>query len=268
VAETAVAFERVTVRFHLKGTTVSPFRDLSFEIPAGAFWTIIGPSGCGKSTLLRVVADLVPPAEGTARVLGDTPHVARQRRDFGFVFQEATLLPWRTVIANVRLPLEVGGGATRTGQAPTASPEELLKLVGLERWHDALPQQLSGGMRQRVAIARAIATRPRLLLMDEPFGALDELIRDELNDELLRLWAESGMTVLFVTHSLSEAAYLGQKIMVMARGREARILDGSNLGPSVGASTDRRATAAFGTLVQQLREELRGSYEEELVPAA
>ncbi len=207
------------------------------------------------------------PAEGTACVLGDTPHVARQRRDFGFVFQEATLLPWRTVIENVRLPLEVGGGATRTAQG-TASPEELLKLVGLERWHDALPQQLSGGMRQRVAIARAIATRPRLLLMDEPFGALDELIRDELNDELLRLWAESGMTVLFVTHSLSEAAYLGQKIMVMARGRETRILDGSNSGPGAPAPTDRRASAAFGALVQKLREELRGSYEEEFVPAA
>ncbi len=263
--EAAVLFDRVSVRFELRDTTISPFSDLSFAIPAGAFWTIVGPSGCGKSTLLRVVADLLAPAQGTARVFGRAPREARRMRDLAFVFQEATLLPWRTVLDNVRLPLEVGGGAR--GRRPAGSPADLLKLVGLERWHDALPQQLSGGMRQRVSIARAMITGPRLLLMDEPFGALDELIRDDLNDELLRLWAESGMTVLFVTHSLTEAAYLGQKIMVMARGRPARILDGLNLGRRRNGA-DERASPQFAALVQRLRHELRGSYGEDLAARA
>lgn len=256
MSDAAVAFDKVSVQFSLKGETVSPFRELSFQVPSGALWTIIGPSGCGKSTLLRVVSDLVAPATGTAVVFGGSPRDARLRRDFAFVFQEPTLLPWRTVIDNVRLPLEVG---VRALSSNTASPDALLELVGLDRWHQALPQQLSGGMRQRVAIARAMVTRPRLLLMDEPFGALDELIRDELNDELLKLWHETGMTVLFVTHSLTEAAYLGQKIMVMARGRDAKIIDGLNPGPGAAAS-DRRSSAEFGSLVQRLRDLLKGSY--------
>lgn len=265
MAEGAVTFERVTVKFELKGSSVSPFRDISFAVPAGAFWTIIGPSGCGKSTMLRVVSDLVSPVSGVARVFGRAPREARVRRDFAFVFQEATLLPWRSVLENVRLPLQVGRGKAQKELA--ASPEGLLELVGLDRWHDALPQQLSGGMRQRVAIARAMVTKPRLLLMDEPFGALDELIRDELNDELLRLWGETRMTVLFVTHSLTEAAYLGQKIMVMARDRDAHILDGTNPGPGV-IGGDRRSTPQFAALVQQLRHELRSSYGEEIAARA
>jgi NitT/TauT family transport system ATP-binding protein len=256
VALAAVDFDRVAVEFSLKSVSIRPFNELSFRIPAGAFWTIIGPSGCGKSTLLRVIADLVPTASGTARVFGSTPREARLRRDFAFVFQEATLLPWRNVLDNVRLPLEVG--TVRT-DVQAASPAELLELVGLAQWHGALPQQLSGGMRQRVAIARALATRPRLLLMDEPFGALDELIRDDLNDELLRLWRETGATVLFVTHSLTEAAYLGQRILVMGKGSAASVIDGLATGMDV-PGADRRGSAEFTALVQQLRELLRGSY--------
>jgi len=257
----AVDFDRVAVQFTINASTVSPFRDLSFKIPVGAFWTIIGPSGCGKSTLLRVVSDLVPAASGTARVFDSSPREARLRRDLAFVFQEATLLPWRNILDNVRLPLEVGPPSR--GAAQKASPERLLDLVGLSRWHSALPQQLSGGMRQRVAIARAMVSSPRLLLMDEPFGALDELIRDGLNDELLRIWAETGTTVLFVTHSLTEAAYLGQKIMVMAKGGTATIIDGLNPGPGL-QEGGRRDSADFVALVRRLRELLRGSYEAEI----
>ena len=182
---------------------------------------MLGPSGCGKSTLLRAIADLVPASEGRLTVLGSTPEQARRDRDFAFVFQDATLLPWRTAIDNVRLPLEVGGGARAQNYA---KPEELLALVGLAGRENALPHELSGGMRQRVAIARALVCRPRVLLMDEPFGALDEITRDKLNEELLRIWQETGTTIVFVTHSIPEAAFLGQQVLVLAShpGRVAR----------------------------------------------
>ena len=194
---------------------------VSLEVAAGELLTIIGPSGCGKSTLLRVVADLVPPSEGRVEVLGGTAEAARRARAIGFVFQDATLLPWRSALENVRLPLEVGGGSPT---ADGSAPERLLDLVGLAERKDALPHELSGGMRQRVAIARALVTAPRLLLMDEPFGALDEIVRDRLNDELLRIWRETRTTVLFVTHSIAEAAYLGERVLVLAptRGTCAR----------------------------------------------
>ena len=184
--------------------------DVSLEIADGSFVTILGPSGCGKSTLLRAIADLVPTARGSIEVHGKTPHDARRDRNFSFVFQDATLLPWRSAIDNVRLPLEVGGGDTH-GDA-----EGLLELVGLKGREKALPDELSGGMRQRVAIARALVTKPKILLMDEPFGALDEITRDKLNEELLRIWQETGTTILFVTHSIPEAAFLGQNVLMLA----------------------------------------------------
>ena len=192
-------------------TTVTALQDVTVDIPEGGLVTMIGPSGCGKSTLLRAIADLVPASEGDIRVHGRPPREAREARDFAFVFQDATLLPWRSAIDNVRLPLEVGGGGTAN-----ADPEELLALVGLKGRENALPGELSGGMRQRVAIARALVTRPRILLMDEPFGALDEITRDKLNEELLRIWNETGTTIMFVTHSIPEAAFLGQKVLVLA----------------------------------------------------
>jgi NitT/TauT family transport system ATP-binding protein len=253
--EASVEFDAVEVAFALDRTRVVPFRDLSFRVPAGALWSIIGPSGCGKSTLLRVVADLIQPSAGTARVFGTTPRESRRRRDIAFVFQEPTLLPWRRVIDNVRLPLEVGPARAPAGAG--FAPEKLLELVGLSKWHHALPQQLSGGMRQRVAIARALVSRPRLLLMDEPFGALDELIRDELNDELLRIWAETGTTVLFVTHSLTEAAYLSERILVMRSGAPAALVEGINPGPGAPAG-DRRESADYVRLVATLRRMLKG----------
>jgi NitT/TauT family transport system ATP-binding protein len=190
---------------------------LDLEVATGEFLTIIGPSGCGKSTLLRVVADLLQPAAGSLDVFGDTPAAARRQRDIGFVFQDATLLPWRTVMENLRLPEEVGRRA-QAGRADREGPDaaELLRMVGLEGREHSYPHQLSGGQRQRVAIARALLTRPRILLMDEPFGALDEITRDRLNEELLNIWQSTKMTILFVTHSIMEAAYLGQRVLVLA----------------------------------------------------
>lgn len=207
----AVAVDNLHVRFGSGASTVTALKGVSVDIAEGALVTMIGPSGCGKSTLLRAIADLAPASEGDIKVHGGSPRQARESRDFAFVFQDATLLPWRSAIDNVKLPLEVGG------QSPDhADPEELLALVGLKGREKALPDELSGGMRQRVAIARALVTRPRILLMDEPFGALDEITRDKLNEELLRIWAETGTTIMFVTHSIPEAAFLGQKVLVLA----------------------------------------------------
>ncbi len=207
----AVAVRDLTVRFASEGGDVTALEGVSLDVPEGGLATMLGPSGCGKSTLLRAIADLVPPSEGSIEVHGATPGEARKARDFAFVFQDATLLPWRTALANVRLPLEVGGS-----DDAAADPEEMLRLVGLEGRESAYPDELSGGMRQRVAIARALVCRPRILLMDEPFGALDEITRDRLNEELLRIWSETGVTIIFVTHSIPEAAFLGQQVLVLA----------------------------------------------------
>ena len=209
----AVQCERITVRFTTERGTVTALENIDLTIPRGSFLTLLGPSGCGKSTLLRVMADLIEPNGGRISVLDDAPATARLNREIGFVFQDAALLPWRTVLENVTLPLEVGGGKALPG---ARSPQDLLTLVGLTGWEQAYPHELSGGMRQRVAIARALVSGPKLLLMDEPFGALDEITRDRLNEELLRIWGETKTTILFVTHSIYEAAFLGQQVMVMA----------------------------------------------------
>ena len=212
----SVSCKNVSVRFFTDTRSVTALKDVSLDIQTGEFLSLLGPSGCGKSTFLRVVADLIPPTGGSLKVLGVTPETARLRRDIGFVFQDAALLPWRTAIQNVELPLEVARGKTQTTKAARATPRELLELVGLKGSENAFPHELSGGMRQRVSIARALASDPRILLMDEPFGALDEITRDRLNEELLRLWRELGMTVLFVTHSIYEAAFLGQRVLMLA----------------------------------------------------
>jgi NitT/TauT family transport system ATP-binding protein len=209
-----VSLRNVSVRFSSERGETEALRDVSFELPRGGFLSILGPSGCGKSTLLRVVADLVAPSSGSVSVFGRSPSEARRARDLGFVFQDAALLPWRTVLQNVALPLEVGDGARLSEKA--ARPEELLALVGLSEWQRAYPHELSGGMRQRVSIARALVTGPKILLMDEPFGALDEITRDRLNDELRRIWTETGTTILFVTHSIPEALYLGERVLMLA----------------------------------------------------
>ena len=213
-AAAAISVQDLAVRFDTDAGSIAALDRVGFEVPEGGFVTMLGPSGCGKSTLLRAIADLVPVADGAIRVFGRTPEQARRARDFAFVFQDATLLPWRSAIDNVRLPLEVGRQSGAMEQH--AEPEALLALVGLEGRENALPHELSGGMRQRVSIARALVYRPRVLLMDEPFGALDEITRDKLNEELLRIWRETGTTIMFVTHSVPEAAFLGQKCLVLS----------------------------------------------------
>jgi len=212
----SISCRGITVRFFTERRSVTALQDISLDIRDGEFLTLLGPSGCGKSTFLRVVADLITPTGGTLTVLGVKPQAARLRRDIGFVFQDAALLPWRTALQNVELPREVAKGRADTSRAARATPRELLELVGLKGSENAYPHELSGGMRQRVAIARALVSDPRVLLMDEPFGALDEITRDRLNEELLRVWRELGMTVLFVTHSIYEAAFLGQRVLMLA----------------------------------------------------
>jgi NitT/TauT family transport system ATP-binding protein len=209
-----VAVRNVSVRFSSDRGETEALRDVSFELPRGGFLSILGPSGCGKSTLLRVVADLLSPSSGSLSLFGRSPAEARRARELGFVFQDAALLPWRTVRENVELPFEVGDGRRLSEKA--SRPEDLLDLVGLSQWHHAYPHELSGGMRQRVSIARALVTGPKILLMDEPFGALDEITRDRLNEELLRIWTETGTTILFVTHSIPEALYLGERVLMLA----------------------------------------------------
>jgi NitT/TauT family transport system ATP-binding protein len=210
----AVSCDKISVRFVSERRSTTALEDVSLTLEQGSFLSLLGPSGCGKSTLLRVVADLIPPSAGSVSVLGGTAEQARVNRQLGFVFQDPALLPWRTALENVTLPLEVGGRRTLPQGAPT--PRELLKLVGLDGWENTYPHELSGGMRQRVSIARALVSGPKILLMDEPFGALDEITRDRLNEELLRIWQETSTTILFVTHSIYEAVFLGQKVMVMA----------------------------------------------------
>jgi NitT/TauT family transport system ATP-binding protein len=221
----AVSCRNVSVRFVTDRRTVTALENVSFAVESGGFLSLLGPSGCGKSTLLRVVADLIAPTSGQATVLGMSPLEARLSRSLGFVFQDAALLPWRTALQNVELAMEVGGRPALPAGSPT--PRELLKLVGLDGWEGSFPHELSGGMRQRVSIARALLGGPRLLLMDEPFGALDEITRDRLNAELRRIWRETGTTILFVTHSVYEALFLGEQVLVLAAnpGRVAAVVD-------------------------------------------
>ena len=221
LSEPAVVVDNVTVEFATASSTVTVFKNVSFAVAPAGFITIIGPSGCGKSTLLRAIADLVGVNDGVISVFGRSPEMARRARDFGFVFQEATLLPWLSAIENIRIPLEIGEADIG---ADNYEPSELLELVGLSGREQALPHQLSGGMQQRVSIARALVCKPRVLLMDEPFGALDEITRDRLNNELLNIWRKTGTTIIFVTHSISEAAYLGQKTLVF-KGAQCRSVE-------------------------------------------
>jgi NitT/TauT family transport system ATP-binding protein len=199
--------------FPSRAGAVEAIRDVSLDVQAGEFVSIIGPSGCGKSTFLRIVGDLVEPSTGTVRVNGKTARQARLDRDYGIVFQTPVLYDWRTVIDNVRLPLEVAG---RPAEERRERPRRLLRLVGLDEFRDHHPWQLSGGMQQRVAIARALALHPSILLMDEPFGALDEITRERLNLELLQVLGETAATALFVTHSIAEAVFLSTRVVVMS----------------------------------------------------
>ena len=245
----SISCRNINVRFFTERRSVTAIEGLNLDVAAGEFLTLLGPSGCGKSTFLRVVADLVKPSRGDISVLGSAPNVARERRDIGFVFQDAALLPWRTALQNVQLPLEVAGGKRRAGRA---TPRELLELVGLKGREDAYPHEMSGGMRQRVAIARALVSDPKVLLMDETFGALDEITRDRLNEELRRVWKEMGLTTLFVTHSIYEAAFLGQRVLMLA-ANPGRVKEIVPVSLPEDRTLDIRETREFVELAAHLR---------------
>jgi NitT/TauT family transport system ATP-binding protein len=244
----AVELTGVTKRF---GDTHA-LDDVDLTVGAGEFVSLIGPSGCGKSTLLRIVADLIEPTTGTAQVNGKAVHQARLDQDYGIAFQQAGLLEWRSVRANVELPLELHG----TGKAQRrARAEELLELVGLKDFTKHRPSQLSGGMQQRVAIARALARKPALLLMDEPFGALDEMTRERMQSELVRICGETNAAVIFVTHSIPEAVFLSHRVVVMS-ARPGRIAQVVPIGLGT-RDDDVREDPAFFAAVTEVREALR-----------
>jgi NitT/TauT family transport system ATP-binding protein len=247
--QATVSLHDVTMAFETDRGRVTALQDVSMELPEHGFVSLLGPSGCGKSTLLRLVADLLTPTVGTVSVLGRTPESARRSRELGFVFQDAALLPWRTAIDNVRLPLQVGKKAQ---VADADSPERLLELVGLKGRENAYPHELSGGMRQRVAIARALVCRPRVLLMDEPFGALDEITRERLNEELLKIWQATGTTVLFVTHSIPEAVFLSQQVLVLS-SHPGRVRERVTIDLPFPRTLSVRDTAEFTAITAHLR---------------
>jgi NitT/TauT family transport system ATP-binding protein len=260
-----LSIQQVSKSFALGGRTVPALADVSLELDAGQFGALIGPSGCGKSTLLRMVADVLEPSAGRISIDGAPPQQARREHQIGFVFQEATLLPWRSVLDNIRLPLEVQGKA---GRVPARSPEDLARLVGLAGYEHARPTQLSGGMQQRCAIARALVASPKILLLDEPFGALDEVMRYRMNFELLRIRAETRTTVLMVTHSIEEAVLMADRIFVFA-ARPGRIMEtvevdmprprrlSSMDDPRFNATVDRVRHALFGQLPHALDHEMQ-----------
>ncbi len=216
----AVSVQRASVVYATADTPVHALSDIELDISPGEFVSLIGPSGCGKTTLLRVIADLEPISAGQVQVNGMSPHDARLARAYGYVFQSPALFPWRTVLANVMLPLQIQG---RSAADCRAVALEQLSRVGLAGFEGKYPWQLSGGMQQRVSIARALGFEPRILMMDEPFGALDEITRDGLNQQLQQLWQREKRTVVFVTHSIAEAVYLSTRIVVMSP-RPGRIL--------------------------------------------
>ena len=239
-----------------KGATVTALTGIELTVHDGEFVSLIGPSGCGKSTLLRLIADLDEPTAGEIRVFGRTARQARIEQAYGIAFQQAGLLPWRTVAANIELPLQLHGVGASARRARVA---ELVDLVGLADFAKHYPDQLSGGMQQRVAIARSLAESPRLLLMDEPFGALDEMTRERMQTELLRIRAETGAAVVFVTHSIPEAVYLSDRVVVMSP-RPGRITDEVDvrLGEAAERGEDLREDTAFFDGVTAVREALHG----------
>jgi NitT/TauT family transport system ATP-binding protein len=260
---TAVSLAGVDKRFG----DVHALDGIDLEIGQGEFVSLIGPSGCGKSTLLRVVADLEEPTAGSVLVGGKAPRQARLDQDYGIAFQQAGLLEWRTVTENVELPLHVHGVAKAQRRARAA---ELLELVGLADFAGSRPSELSGGMQQRVAIARALAPSPKLLLMDEPFGALDEMTRERMQAELLRIIRETGAAVLFVTHSIPEAVVLSDRVVVLSPrpGRITEIVTGHRPGARTGAVElapddveDVRESSDFFVAITAVREALRKGHE-------
>jgi NitT/TauT family transport system ATP-binding protein len=244
-----VEVEHVSVVYPAREHAVTALSDVSLDIREGEFVALIGPSGCGKTTLLRVIADLEQVSSGTVRVNGLSARAARLARAYGYVFQAPALFPWRTVLGNVCLPLEIHG--LDRAKAKSVALEHL-ERVGLTGFEGKYPWQLSGGMQQRVSIARALGFEPKLLMMDEPFGALDEITRDRLNEQLLRLWERERRTVVFVTHSIPEAVFLSSRIVVMSP-RPGRIVEVIESGLPSDRTLDIRDTPEFTGIAHRVR---------------
>jgi NitT/TauT family transport system ATP-binding protein len=252
-----IEIEGLSLTYESADGPVYALSNVDLQIAEGEFVSFIGPSGCGKTTLLRVIADLEQPTGGRIHVNGVSPEEARLRRDYGFIFQAPALYPWRTIERNVELPLEIFGLSKAERRERSRRQLELVNLKGFEK---KFPWQLSGGMQQRASIARALSFDPKLLLMDEPFGALDEIVRDHLNEQLLQLWAKTGKTVLFVTHSIPEAVFLSTKIVVMSPrpGRIIDVIDCAALGTR--RSLEIRETPEFLRIAHRVREGLRSGH--------
>ena len=257
-AEVVISAKDVNKIFNPKtDEEVVALSDINLDIQEGEFISLIGPSGCGKSTLMRLIGDLLQPTSGDLKVNGKSPRQARLDRDYGMVFQAATLYEWRTVSKNVELPLEVMGHPKFARQQRS---REMLELVELDGFGNHYPWQLSGGMQQRVSIARALAFEPSILLMDEPFGALDEFTRERMNMELLNIWDRTKVTIIFVTHSISEAVFLSNRIVVMSPrpGRITEVVENSLAYPR---NFETRESPDYYQLVTEVRELLRDAHE-------
>ena len=254
--ETVISAKSLDLTFQTNDGPVHALKDVNLNITKGEFVSFIGPSGCGKTTFLRVMADLDQPTDGTITINGVSPKTARESRAYGYVFQSAGLYPWRTIGKNIRLPLEIMG-ISKSEQNERV--EKVLKLVELEDFEKKFPWQLSGGMQQRASIARALAFDADILLMDEPFGALDEIVRDYLNEQLLKLWHSTEKTICFVTHSIPEAVYLSTKIVVMSP-RPGRIIDIIESDLPDKRPLEIRDTKEFIDIAQRVREGLRAGH--------
>jgi NitT/TauT family transport system ATP-binding protein len=255
-AALAVHAKDVSLTFQTADGEVQALSNIDLDVAQGDFVSFIGPSGCGKTTLLRVIADLERPTAGSILINGITAEQARLQRHYGYIFQAAALYPWRTIERNVALPLEIMGFDAKQRRERVERHLKLVNLTGFER---KFPWQLSGGMQQRASIARALSFDPALLLMDEPFGALDEIVRDHLNEQLLRLWDQTKKTVIFVTHSIPEAVFLSTKIVVMSP-RPGRILDIIACEFPRDRTLEIRETPEFMKIAQRVRAGLRSSH--------
>ena len=256
----AVDVRNVSLTFETADGKIDALSNVSLQVAEGEFVSFIGPSGCGKTTMLRVIADLQQPTSGTLFVNGMKAEQARLARRYGYVFQAPALFPWRTIEKNIKLPLEIMGFSESEQRQRAARYLAMVNLTGFER---KFPWQLSGGMQQRVSIARALSFDPELLLMDEPFGALYEIVRDDLNEQLLQLWDKTGKTVLFVTHSIPEAVFLSTRIVVMSP-RPGRIIDVIDCNFPRNRTLEVRETPEFLKIAQRVRAGLRAghSYDE------
>ncbi len=255
-SSSVISARNLSLTFETGDGPVHALKDVNLEIRKGEFVSFIGPSGCGKTTFLRAIADLEQQTAGTLSVNGMTPGEARMKRAYGYVFQAAALYPWRTIEKNVALPLEIMGFSRAEQQQRVQRTLELVNLTGFEKKY---PWQLSGGMQQRASIARALAFDADLLLMDEPFGALDEIVRDHLNEQLLELWARTNKTICFVTHSIPEAVYLSTRIVVMSP-RPGRVTDVIESTLPRERPLEIRETPEFLAIAHRVREGLRAGH--------